>query len=218
MPFIHKLRFTSSVALFASLLLAGCTVGPNFKAPAPPNVPGYTPAPLSSTSSTPDLIQRRGTAICSGPGHPRRLVDALSFSPAEQFDRALAPGQSGPQGGAGGAGGGKRERPGSTWRVLSERFRGFLGKQAADIHPALSRAEREHIQLQPVHAGGERIVRAGRVWPQPANRRVAESAGAASALRAWRRRTLRSAPTWPPRRFRRRPCAAKSRPRGSSSI
>jgi NodT family efflux transporter outer membrane factor (OMF) lipoprotein len=55
MRLTHKLRFTSSVALTASLLLAGCTVGPNFKAPAPPNVPGYTPAPLSSTGSTPDL-------------------------------------------------------------------------------------------------------------------------------------------------------------------
>ena len=107
MPFIHKLRFTSSVALSASLLFAGCAVGPNFKAPAPPNVPGYTPAPLSSTSSTPDLLRRRSTAICSGPGHPRRLVDALSFNPAEQFDRALAQGQSGPQGGAGGVGGGR---------------------------------------------------------------------------------------------------------------
>jgi NodT family efflux transporter outer membrane factor (OMF) lipoprotein len=53
--FLHKLRFTSSVALTASLLFAGCAVGPNFKAPAPPSVPGYTPAPLSSTSGTPDL-------------------------------------------------------------------------------------------------------------------------------------------------------------------
>jgi NodT family efflux transporter outer membrane factor (OMF) lipoprotein len=55
MRLTHKFRFTSSAAMTASLLLAGCTVGPNFKAPAPPNVPGYTPAPLSSTASTPDL-------------------------------------------------------------------------------------------------------------------------------------------------------------------
>ena len=131
-------------------------------------------------------LRRRSTAICSGPGHPRRLVDALSFSPAEQFDRALAQGQSGHQGGASGLGGRKRERAGSTWRLLSERFRRFHGKQAADIHPALSSAEREHIQLQPVHAGGGCFVCAGCVWTQPAHRRVAEGAGAASALRAGR--------------------------------
>ncbi len=66
MPFIHKLRFTSSVALFASVLLAGCTVGPNFKAPAPPNVPGYTPAPLSSTSSTPDVTSGEAQQFVPG--------------------------------------------------------------------------------------------------------------------------------------------------------
>jgi NodT family efflux transporter outer membrane factor (OMF) lipoprotein len=32
-------------------LLAGCTVGPNFKKLPAPDVPGYTPAPLSTTSS-----------------------------------------------------------------------------------------------------------------------------------------------------------------------
>ncbi len=53
MRLTDKLRLIS--ALSASLLFAGCAVGPNFKAPAPPNVPGYTSAPLSSTSGTPDL-------------------------------------------------------------------------------------------------------------------------------------------------------------------
>ena len=36
----------------ALLLLAGCAVGPNFKKPAAPNVPSYTPTPISTTSST----------------------------------------------------------------------------------------------------------------------------------------------------------------------
>jgi NodT family efflux transporter outer membrane factor (OMF) lipoprotein len=36
----------------ALLLLAGCAVGPNFHKPPAPNVPGYTPTPVSSTSST----------------------------------------------------------------------------------------------------------------------------------------------------------------------
>jgi len=34
------------------VLAAGCAVGPNFKRPAAPTVPGYTPAPLSTTSAT----------------------------------------------------------------------------------------------------------------------------------------------------------------------
>lgn len=55
MRLTYKLRVVSSVALCASLLLAGCVVGPNFKTPAPPNVTGYTPTPLSSTGSTPDI-------------------------------------------------------------------------------------------------------------------------------------------------------------------
>ena len=39
----------------ALLLLAGCAVGPNFNKPAAPSVAGYTPTPLSTTSSTPSV-------------------------------------------------------------------------------------------------------------------------------------------------------------------
>ena len=42
--------------LLASLLLTtGCAVGPNYKRPAAPKVPGYVPAPQSTTSSTPNV-------------------------------------------------------------------------------------------------------------------------------------------------------------------
>lgn len=51
MRLIRKLPI-HSLLLAVSFLLAGCVVGPNFKAPASPNVPGYTPPPLSPTSST----------------------------------------------------------------------------------------------------------------------------------------------------------------------
>ena len=40
------------IAIPGLLLITGCAVGPNFKKPAAPNVSGYTPIPLSTTSST----------------------------------------------------------------------------------------------------------------------------------------------------------------------
>ena len=52
------IRKSSIVALFAAttlLFTVGCAVGPNFKRPAAPKVPGYTPAPPSTTSSTPNV-------------------------------------------------------------------------------------------------------------------------------------------------------------------
>jgi NodT family efflux transporter outer membrane factor (OMF) lipoprotein len=47
-----------SVRLLTSLawvLVAGCTVGPNFNKPPAPNVLGYAPTPISTTSSTPGV-------------------------------------------------------------------------------------------------------------------------------------------------------------------
>jgi NodT family efflux transporter outer membrane factor (OMF) lipoprotein len=48
----RKSRLTRFVAISALLLTAGCAVGPRFKRPAAPDVGGYTPAPISTTSST----------------------------------------------------------------------------------------------------------------------------------------------------------------------
>ena len=47
-----KSRLALFIAISALLLTAGCTVGPNFKKPASPDVGGYTPTPISTTSST----------------------------------------------------------------------------------------------------------------------------------------------------------------------
>jgi len=45
-------RLVGLIVSSALLLVGGCAVGPNFHNPAAPNVTGYTPAPVSTTSST----------------------------------------------------------------------------------------------------------------------------------------------------------------------
>jgi NodT family efflux transporter outer membrane factor (OMF) lipoprotein len=48
----HTLHVTGLIAAAAALCGGGCVVGPNFRPPAPPTNAGYTPAPLSATSTT----------------------------------------------------------------------------------------------------------------------------------------------------------------------
>jgi NodT family efflux transporter outer membrane factor (OMF) lipoprotein len=48
----YKTRVAGFSALSLLLITTGCAVGPNFKRPAAPNVPGYTPTPVAATSST----------------------------------------------------------------------------------------------------------------------------------------------------------------------
>lgn len=55
MTLVRKIRVIDLVAVFTLLLSAGCAVGPNFKRPAAPNVPGYTPTPPATTSSSPNV-------------------------------------------------------------------------------------------------------------------------------------------------------------------
>jgi NodT family efflux transporter outer membrane factor (OMF) lipoprotein len=52
------------IGLTAIAVLAGCAMGPDFKKPAPPKVSGYTPAPLSNTSSSTNVAG----------GEPQRFV------------------------------------------------------------------------------------------------------------------------------------------------
>jgi NodT family efflux transporter outer membrane factor (OMF) lipoprotein len=52
MSLISKLRKTRGSAAWALVLMAGCSVGPNFKKPAPPEVKSFTAEPLATTTST----------------------------------------------------------------------------------------------------------------------------------------------------------------------
>ena len=47
--------FCVLVLMSVLLLSAGCVVGPNFKKPAAPDIPSYTPSPTAATASTPDV-------------------------------------------------------------------------------------------------------------------------------------------------------------------
>lgn len=77
------------VAASALLLAAGCAVGPNFKKPAAPQVGGYTPAPITTTSSTPNVTGGEEQHIVEGrdiPGewwtlfHSKPLNDLIARS------------------------------------------------------------------------------------------------------------------------------------------
>jgi NodT family efflux transporter outer membrane factor (OMF) lipoprotein len=55
MTLAPKSRIACLTAISALLLGVGCAVGPNFKKPAAPKVPGYTPTPPTTTSTTPNV-------------------------------------------------------------------------------------------------------------------------------------------------------------------
>lgn len=57
-------------AAVALLFLTGCAVGPNYKRPAVPSVPGYTPTPITSTSSTSNVTG----------GEAQHIVDSQEIS------------------------------------------------------------------------------------------------------------------------------------------
>jgi NodT family efflux transporter outer membrane factor (OMF) lipoprotein len=72
MIYTRKLRLARLIAVSALLLTTGCVVGPRFKKPTAPNVGGYTPAPILTTSSTNNVAG----------GEAQHLVDGRDI-PAE---------------------------------------------------------------------------------------------------------------------------------------
>jgi NodT family efflux transporter outer membrane factor (OMF) lipoprotein len=65
-----KSRPALFVATAASLFSASCLVGPNFKKPAPPDVGGYTPTPISATSTTPNVAGGEAQRLVNGQDLP----------------------------------------------------------------------------------------------------------------------------------------------------
>jgi len=86
----HAIDVTSGlIALLALLITIGCAVGPNFKRPAAPNVPGYTPGLPASTSTSPNVTGGEAQTFAQGrdiPGdwwtlfHSKPLNDLIERS------------------------------------------------------------------------------------------------------------------------------------------
>jgi NodT family efflux transporter outer membrane factor (OMF) lipoprotein len=89
MTFIRKSPLIPFLTVSFLLLVSGCAVGPNFKRPAAPNVTGYTPAPITTTSSTPGVFGGGSQKLIAGrdiPGewwtlfHSKPLNDLIERS------------------------------------------------------------------------------------------------------------------------------------------
>ncbi len=83
------LRILRSIPAAGAILLAGCAVGPNFKRPAAPDVGGYTPSPLLTTSGATNVVGGEPQRFVSGsdiPGewwklfHSKPLDDLVALS------------------------------------------------------------------------------------------------------------------------------------------
>ena len=77
------------VAILALLITAGCVVGPHYKRPAAPDVPGYTPSLPTTTSSSPNVTGGEAQTFAQGrdiPGdwwtlfHSKPLNDLIERS------------------------------------------------------------------------------------------------------------------------------------------
>jgi NodT family efflux transporter outer membrane factor (OMF) lipoprotein len=86
---ICKIRLLRMFAIGALLITAGCVVGPNYKRPAAPNVPGYVPSLPTTTSSSPGTLGGEAQTFAQGrdiPGdwwmlfHSKPLNDLIERS------------------------------------------------------------------------------------------------------------------------------------------
>jgi len=74
----------------SALLAASCVVGPNFKKPAAPNVGGYTPAPVSTTTATPNVTGGEAQHFADGKDIPGEWWAVFHSQPLNDLiERAL---------------------------------------------------------------------------------------------------------------------------------
>jgi len=82
--------FFLGIALPLSLLLAGCAVGPEFKKPTAPAGAGYTTTPVSTTSSTPNVVGGEAQQFADGRDIPGQWWDLFHCQPLNDLiERSL---------------------------------------------------------------------------------------------------------------------------------
>jgi NodT family efflux transporter outer membrane factor (OMF) lipoprotein len=85
-----KSRLTSFLAISTLLLSTGCVVGPKFKKPAAPDVSGYTPAPITTTSSTPNVAGAEAQHLVEGHDIPGEWWNLFHSQPLNDLiERSL---------------------------------------------------------------------------------------------------------------------------------
>ena len=86
-----SLTWSGALTLSAVLLFtSGCMVGPKYKAPAPPQVTGYTPAPIATTSATPNIAGGEAQKFISGQDIPGEWWTVFHSKPLDDLiERAL---------------------------------------------------------------------------------------------------------------------------------
>jgi NodT family efflux transporter outer membrane factor (OMF) lipoprotein len=85
-----KSRLFRFIAALSLLLTAGCVVGPNFKKPAAPDVGGYTPTPITTTNTTPNVAGGEAQHLVDGKDIPGEWWDLFHSQPLDDLiERAL---------------------------------------------------------------------------------------------------------------------------------
>ena len=83
-------RLARFIATSALLLTAGCVVGPKFKKPAAPDVGGYTPTPITTTNTTPNVTGGEAQHLVDGKDIPGEWWDLFHSKPLDDLiERAL---------------------------------------------------------------------------------------------------------------------------------
>lgn len=88
MPLLSKSRIT--IAALVLLFTAGCAVGPNFKKPPAPQVGGYTPDTITTTTSTPGIAGGEQQHIVQGQDIPGEWWTLFHSKPLDDLiERSL---------------------------------------------------------------------------------------------------------------------------------
>jgi NodT family efflux transporter outer membrane factor (OMF) lipoprotein len=86
----RKSNLSRSIAALALLITSACVVGPNFKKPAAPDVGGYTPTPITTTNSTPNVTGGEAQRLLDGQDIPGEWWALFHSQPLNDLiERAL---------------------------------------------------------------------------------------------------------------------------------